>query len=208
MNIIADIIVILILAICIFFGVKRGLTGVIVKLLSIVISLVLSLILFKPVSAIIINHTDIYNNLTTTIEEALNSKDENNEEEKSTEPNIILRSINKQVDTVKENANNVIAKSIAEVIINLIVIVVLFIIINIIMFFLKFIFGAIASLPIIKQLDKLGGLVYGVIEGLLIIYIILAILSFVNVQEVQLALKTSYITSILYNNNLLLMLLF
>ena len=80
MNIIADIIVILILAICIFFGVKRGLTGVIVKLLSIVISLVLSLILFKPVSAIIINHTDIYNNLTSAIENSLNSKDENAEE--------------------------------------------------------------------------------------------------------------------------------
>ena len=202
MNIIADIIVILILAICIFFGVKRGLTGVIVKLLSIVISLVLSLILFKPVSAIIINHTDIYNNLTSTIENSLNSK------ETSTEPSIILDSINEQVETVKENTNNVIAKSIAEVIINLIVIVVLFIIINIIMFFLKFIFGAIASLPIIKQLDKLGGFIYGLIEGLLIIYIVLAILSFVHVQELQLAIKTSYIASILYNNNLLLMLFF
>ena len=204
MNIIADIIVILILAICIFFGVKRGLTGVIVKLLSIVISLVLSLILFKPVSAIIINHTDIYNNLTSTIENSLNSKDEN-AEETSTEPSIILDSINEQVETVKENTNNVIAKSIAEVIINLIVIVVLF---NIIMFFLKFIFGAIASLPIIKQLDKLGGFIYGLIEGLLIIYIVLAILSFVHVQELQLAIKTSYIASILYNNNLLLMLFF
>ena len=201
MNIIADIIVILILAVCIFFGVKRGLTGVIVKLLSIVISLVLSLILFKPVSAIIINHTDIYNNLTSTIENSLNSKDEN-AEETSTEPSIILDSINEQVETVKEN------KSIAEVIINLIVIVVLFIIINIIMFFLKFIFGAIASLPIIKQLDKLGGFIYGLIEGLLIIYIVLAILSFVHVQELQLAIKTSYIASILYNNNLLLMLFF
>lgn len=207
MNIIADIIVILILVICIFFGVKRGLTGVIVRLLSIVISLVLSLILFKPVSAIIINHTDIYNNLTSTIENSLNSKDEN-AEETNTEPNIILDSINKQVETVKENTNNVIAKSIAEVIINLIVIVVLFIIINIIMFFLKFIFGAIASLPIIKQLDKLGGFIYGLIEGILIIYIVLAILSFVNVQELQLAIKTSYIASILYNNNLLLMLFF
>ena len=76
------------------------------------------------------------------------------------------------------------------------------------MFFLKFIFGAIASLPIIKQIDKLGGLIYGIIEGLLIIYIILAILSFVDVQEIQLAIKSSYITSILYNNNLLLLLLF
>lgn len=207
MNFIADIIIILILATCVFFGVKRGLTGVIVKLLSIVISLILSLILFKPVSTIIINHTNIYNDLVTNIESSLNSKEDKNVEE-SAEPNIIVDSINKQMDTVKENTNEVIAKSIAEVIINLIVIIVLFIIINIIMFFLKFIFGAIASLPIIKQLDKLGGFIYGVIEGFLIIYIILAILSFINIQEVQLAIKTSYLASMLYNNNLLLMLFF
>ncbi len=207
MNIIVDIVVILILLGCIFFGYKRGLTGVIVRLLSIILSLVISLILFKPVSALIINHTDIYNNLTTSIENSLNSKEEN-DEENSSEPNVILDSINEKLEETKENANNVIAKSIAEVIINLIVIIVLFIIVNIIMFFLKFIFGAIAELPIIKQIDKLGGFIYGVIEGLLIIYIILAILSFVNVEELQLAIKTSYLTSILYNNNLILMLFF
>ncbi len=208
MNFIADIIVILILVTCVFFGLKRGLTGVIVKLLSIIISLILSLILFKPVSAIIINNTNIYNDLVIKIENSLNSKEDKTQEENNTEPNIIVNSINKQIDTVKENTNDVIAKSIAEVIINLIVIIVLFIIINIVMFFLKFIFGAIASLPIIKQLDKLGGFIYGLIEGLIIIYMILAILSFINIQEVQLAIKTSYLASILYNNNLLLMLFF
>ena len=207
MNILVDVIVILILLGCIFFGVKRGLTGVIVRLLSIVLSLVISLILFKPVSALIINHTDIYNNLTTSIENSLNSKEEN-EEETSSEPNVIINAINEKVTEAKENANNVIAKSVAEVIINLIVIVVLFVIINIILFFLKFIFGAIAELPVIKQIDKAGGFIYGLIEALLIIYIVLAILSFVNVPELQLAIKTSYLTSILYNNNLILMLFF
>ena len=118
MNFIADIIIILILATCVFFGVKRGLTGVIVKLLSIVISLILSLILFKPVSTIIINHTNIYNDLVTNIENSLDSKEDKNAEE-SAEPNIIVDSINKQMNTVKENTNEVIAKSIAEVIINL-----------------------------------------------------------------------------------------
>ena len=122
MNLIADIIIVLILATCIFFGVKRGLTGVIVKLLSIVISLILSLILFKPVSALIIDHTNIYNDLVTNIESSLNSKENMSEEEKSAEPNIIIDSINKQMDTVKDNANDVIARSIAEVIINLMVI--------------------------------------------------------------------------------------
>lgn len=206
MNIIADIIVILILAICIFLGVKRGLTGVIVKLLSIVLSLVISLILFKPISALIINYTPIYDNLVTSIEGSLN--DEKDEEDNSSEPSVMLEAIEGTITDVKENANNVIAKSMAEVIINLIVLVVIFIITNIILFFLKFIFKAIASLPILKQIDTLGGFIFGLIEALLIIYIILAVLSFVNVPEIQIAIKTSYIASILYNNNILLMLLF
>lgn len=207
MNIIADIIVILIFAICIFLGVKRGLTGVIVKLLSIVLSLVISLILFKPISALIINYTPIYDNLVTSIENSLNSE-EDNKQDTGSEPSIMLEAIEGTVTEVKENANNIIAKSIAEVIINLIVIVAIFIITNIILFFLKFIFKAIATLPILKQIDTLGGFAFGLIEALLIIYIILAIMSFVNVPEVQMAIKTSNIASILYNNNILLMLLF
>lgn len=207
MNIIADIIVILIFAICIFLGVKRGLTGVIVKLLSIVLSLVISLILFKPISALIINYTPIYDNLVTSIENSLNTE-ENNKQDTGSEPSIMLEAIEGTVTEVKENANNIIAKSIAEVIINLIVIVAIFIITNIILFFLKFIFKAIATLPILKQIDTLGGFAFGLIEALLIIYIILAIMSFVNVPEVQMAIKTSNIASILYNNNILLMLLF
>ena len=50
MGIIVDIILIAILCTCIFFGYKRGLIGVIVKLFSFVIALAISLILFKPIS--------------------------------------------------------------------------------------------------------------------------------------------------------------
>ena len=63
MNFIIDIIVILIFLACIFMGYKRGLTKVIIHLLSFILAIIISLILFKPISTLIINNTDIYRKL-------------------------------------------------------------------------------------------------------------------------------------------------
>ena len=54
--------------------------------------------------------------------------------------------------------------------------IVLFIIVRLALILLKFIAEAIAKLPIIKQCNKAGGLVYGAIRGMFVIYIFLAIL--------------------------------
>ena len=207
MNFIIDIIVILIFLACIFFGYKRGLTGVIIKVLSFVLSIVISLILFKPVSAIIIDHTDIYNNLSNSIKVTI-QEDEKEEKTNSEKPNVMLDSINEKIEETEEDATTAIANNIAEIIINIIVLVILFIVIRIILFFIRFIFSAITELPIIQQIDKLGGFIYGLLEALLIVFVILAIISFIDIPELQLAIKTSIITSFLYNNNLLLMLFF
>lgn len=207
MNFIIDIIVILIFLACIFMGYKRGLTKVIIHLLSFILAIIISLILFKPISTLIINNTDIYTNLSNSIQETL-QKNEEEEKTNKEKPNVLIESINETVDETKENATVAVANSIAETIINIIVIVILFIVIRIILFFIKFIFSTITDLPIIKQIDKLGGFIYGVLEALLIVLVLLAIISFVDIPELQLAIKSSILTSFLYNNNILLMLFF
>ena len=207
MNFVIDIIVILIFLACMFLGYKRGLTGVIIKVVSFVLSIVISLILFKPISAIIIDHTDIYNNLSNSIKVTI-QEDEKEEKNNSEKPNVMLDSINEKIEETEEDATTAIANNVAEIIINIIVLVILFIVIRIILFFIRFIFSAITELPIIKQIDKLGGFIYGLLEALLIVFVILAVISFIDIPELQLAIKTSIITSILYNNNLLLMLFF
>lgn len=207
MNFVIDIIVILIFLACMFLGYKRGLTGVIIKVVSFVLSIVISLILFKPISAIIIDHTDIYNNLSNSIKVTI-QEDEKEEKNNSEKPNVMLDSINEKIEETEEDATTAIANNVAEIIINIIVLVILFIVIRIILFFIRFIFSAITELPIIKQIDKLGGFIYGLLEALLIVFVILAVISFIDIPELQLAIKTSIITSFLYNNNLLLMLFF
>ena len=77
MGIILDIILVVILAGSIFLGYKKGLVKVAVSLFALIISLVVTLVFYRPISNTIINNTDwdekieqvIIENTTKKIEE-------------------------------------------------------------------------------------------------------------------------------------------
>ena len=88
----------------------------------------------------------------------------------------------------------------------------IFIIIRAILLLLTFISDIITSLPLIKQFNEVGGVVYGIIKGLLIVYVILAIVFLIimisgkgTLSEI---ISSSYITKFFYNNNILLNMIF
>ena len=60
MWIVFDLLVIGIIALCTFIGYKQGLVKAIIKILSFVIAIVIALILYKPVSNIIIKNFWIF----------------------------------------------------------------------------------------------------------------------------------------------------
>ena len=80
------------------------------------------------------------------------------------------------------------------------------------LFALTFIADAITSLPILKQLDDLGGVLYGLVKALIIVYVALAILFFVvgltANETITTAIDSSFVTKFFYNNNILLNLIF
>ena len=137
-------------------------------------------------------------------------------EEKQNMPDVIMEYINKTVEEAgndaKESIADATARNVAIIIINAGVWIGLFLIARIILLFVKGLANLITKLPVIKQFDKLGGIIYGMIEGVVIIYGILAILSFVsplvNGLGVVDAVQKSFIGSVMYNNNLLLKLIF
>ena len=61
-------------------------------------------------------------------------------------------------------------------------------------------------------MDKAGGIIYGLLEGLVIVYIGFAILSFISPMidstEILSAVNQSAIGSNIYNNNIILKLIF
>ena len=211
MSIIVDLVILAIFIICIIIGYVRGLTGSLIKILSFVLSIVIAFILFVPISNLIINNTQIDDNLEQSIREMIIG---NNEEEQKM-PEAITDYIQQQVESASDSAKEAIADSTArEVSLTIVKAgtwIVLFIVARILLIFLKFITALIAKLPVIKQFDKLGGIIYGVIEGLIIIYVLLAIISFVSPMTngaLTNAIEQSYVGSMMNNNNLLLKIIF
>ena len=215
MAIIIDIVIVAIIALCLFLGYRRGLTGSLLKILSFVLAIVIAFILFKPVSNLVINHTKWDDSLKTSIEQFITEKT-STPEERSSLPQVIVESIDEtmaqSVNEAKEVAIENTAQSVTNLIVNAGVWIAVFIIARILLIFIKFITALIAKLPVIKQFDKLGGILYGILEAFVILYVLLAIISFIapmiNNAEFIDALNKSFIGSMLYNNNILLKILF
>lgn len=204
MGVVIDIILIGVLASNIYLGYKRGLINVVFKLLAMIVALIITLILFKPISNLIIDKTQIANNIKQTIIDKGIVKEQNDEKSN--------KFIEKYVQDVAEDAKNNVIEEAADVIsiniVNVIVAIIIFIIVRILLIFAKVLVGAIADLPIIKQFNKAGGMVYGVISGLIIIYLVLAIVLFIvsinNLNIITDWIESSIITKYFYNNNIIL----
>ena len=212
MSIIVDIAILAIIVLCIIIGYVRGLTGSLIKIVSFVLSLIIAFVLFITVSNLIINNTEIDENLESSIRNMI-IQDEQNEDENM--PEAITDYIGQKIDQAADDAKEAIvdstARDVALTIVKAGTWIALFIIARILLIFLRFITSLIAKLPVIKQFDKLGGIIYGLIEGLIIVYFLLALISFISPMlngTLANAIDESFVGSMMYNNNLLLKIIF
>ena len=212
MGIVLDLILLATLALSIFFGYKKGLIGVAFNLCAFLVAIIVTWILYNPVTNIVINNTEIDDGIKNAIiEKGVIKQDEKNQEE-----NKVNEYIGQYITTpITDATNNVVeetAKVISEKIVAIGVAIVLFIVVRIALILLKFVAEAIAKLPIIKQCNKAGGLVYGAIRGMFVIYTFLAILFLVmsvnNSGTIANMINSSIISKILYENNLILNIIF
>ena len=208
MGLILDIVIIAILALSIIMGYKKGLINVIFNIFAFLLAIIITLVLYKPVSDIIIKNTDIQEKIETAIIE--NTKGEENKKEEQTENGIqkyIENTMQNAEEDAKSKAIEVVAKDVSTKCIEIITALILFVITRIILIVLKFLTETLANLPIVKQCNEIGGLLYGVIKGILIIYVILTIMFFIISLKPEgmtaNLIETSYITKFLYNNNII-----
>lgn len=213
MAIIIDLVIVGIIALCVIIGYAKGLTGALIKIISFVLSLVIAFILYTPISNYIINNTQIDDMIETTIKSSIIKNDE--EQAKEQMPTVITDYINQKVEeasnAVKENVVNSTVQEVSHTIVRAGTWIILFVIARIALIVLKYITAIIARLPVIKQFDKLGGIIYGLLEGLVITYFALALISFITPMtkgNLSDSINKSYIGSSMYNNNLLLKIIF
>lgn len=219
MEYIVDIIIVLIISLSTYIGYRRGLIKAVLHIFSFVLAIILALALYKPMSNIIINSTEIDDSLKTTIYEKLAPQEltvENAQalQEQSVPQNIIdniTKYIQDASTDAQEDVATVISEKLTELIINVGVGILVFIIAKILLSLIKVIGEWIAKIPIIKQLNKVGGLAYGVIRGILIVYVAFALIMLINplINSTTVIdnINKSYLGKGMYKNNIILSIL-
>ena len=201
MGILFDLGNLLIIFITTIIGYKKGLIKVAFRLLSFILALVIALLLYKPISNLILDHTSIPNKIETQISTRLSSED------KTSTDNIVSN----YYSNIKNYSTNVVAHNISITIVNISSVLIVFIVTRLLLLFLRFSTDLIAKLPLIKQFNHIGGFIYGIIAGFFIVYFIFTIITLlapmIDLSKVLKIINSSIIGNIMYNNNIIFMFL-
>ena len=118
----------------------------------------------------------------------------------------IENEIKSKAEEVKNNTIETIAEAISIRAVEILTWIMLFIAIRIVLILLKFLSEAISEIPIIKQFNEIGGIIYGIIKSAVIIIFVLTIIFIISSingnGKVNDAIEESYVTKFLYNNNI------
>lgn len=211
MGIIVDLIIIAVVLLFIFLGYKKGLTGSLIKLLSFIIAIVVAFVLYKPVANAVIENTVIDDNIRATLRATLGVEDKTENTEENV-PSTIMDNINKEIENATDEVKANVIDQTTITIVNIGSGIVIFLAVRVILVIISLFVKILTDLPVIKQVDKLGGLAYGAIEGIVIVYAVLAVISLTSViwanNAVVTAIAKSSLGEMLYNNNIILNLLF
>lgn len=208
---ILDIIILVLVLFAALMGYKKGLVGIMVGLVSMILAIVLSLFLQGPIADMLYNNTGVGKIVEQTVYTNLNSannKNNENNENKLTD-NIIINSITDKA--VASLTNEETAKAVTMFILKGISFVIIFIVVTIVCRILQSVLNLVFNLPVLDVVNKFGGLGLGAIKVLLKIYIVLAIISFIApmqiIDPVIEMINSSTVTKMLYQNNLFVSLL-
>lgn len=173
MGIIIDLIMVLLILISTYLGYKKGLVSLAVSFIAFIAAIIITVVLYRPIGNLIINNTMLDEKLATIIQENVENivtKDE----EKS-------KITNELVESAKEELVPNASRTISVNIIYGITMIALFIIARIALLLINVLADTIAKLPILNQFNKAGGILYGLLRGLIITYVIVMIINLIIV---------------------------
>lgn len=215
-GIIVDLVIISIIVSNAFWGYRRGLTSVIFKILASIVAFIIVLIVYKPVAAFVIENTKLDETLIAAIESSLSGISFVEGTVIKFEHPLISDSIielmnsfvNDALQKAETNAIGYVSMQLAYFMIRIGTLILLYGIVRFFLLFIKFAAELIANLPIIRIVNKSGGLIYGVLKGFIIAYLVLAIFSlispFISEFGIISAIEDSHLGSSMYNNNIIL----
>lgn len=202
MGIVIDIILVLIVALSAFLGYKKGLVELGAKLFAGIIAIVITLIIYKPVGNIVIKNTSIDEKIENTIlEKTTNVIDENS---KISDNKYIQDASDNAVSQVKEEVLPEQARNIAVNVVYVATALILFIVSKIVLSIVISLANAVASLPILKQFNEIGGLLYGLVRGAIISFVLILVIGTIAKLNPNGSLsknvESTYLLKEVYNN--------
>ena len=214
-----DIAVLIIIVVFTFIGLKNGFLYSVFRLLSYVLSVIFA-IKFYPILSGMLLKTSIYTNIKTAVINGIVKQQSANVsalKEKSSQAivdglklpefikNSILENIDKKDIFGVQKILEAVGSEIATLVINILSVILLYIIIRFALIFTRVIIKTISKIPVFKQLDKTGGLVLGAIEGILVVYILCAVLvlfsAFPKFTSTIDGIQSSQFANFFYQNN-------
>lgn len=220
MNILTGI-VIIIIAICAYGGMRAGLIKTVFSIFSMIITLILTLWLSPMISKTLQSNDKIVDYFGSKVESVMqtekvgnNISDQMSFIDKLPLPEKIKVSIidNNNSETYVALAVNdfssYVNRSLACIIINAITFVAAYIAILIALRVLCALLDIISKLPIINQINKLSGLFVGALQGVIIVWLLFVLLTAFSGNEIGkkafVMINESEFLSFIYNNNLIL----
>ena len=213
----------LLFILCVLNGWRQGLFRVIVSVAGLIVSIIVANFVAPDVSGYLEEHTQIDENIAAYISEELQFSESGKKASKSAQIAVInelplpesiksglLDNNNSEMYTALDVSSiyDYISKSVAVIILNGVVFIALICICRTFFFFLGRAAGGFAKLPIVKWIDKIGGATFGMMKGIIFIWIFFLILSITSTMEWSQGLieQISQVAplKILYDNNLLL----
>ena len=216
---IADIALICTFIISIFAAFRKGFTYLVFNFICLLITIFAVLILCRPLTNFIYENTKVdeffSKHIKSTIGEFIEDQLEDNDHINTEKTNIsrpIAEKINDYIDEAEDSTvksvSSYIADKLSYIVISALVVIFLCIVIRISTIFLRAVLYFISELPIIHSIDKVGGIVYGVIRAYIIVYLILAIFSLLSPLMANTGLiasiNASRFCSKFYNDNVFL----
>lgn len=200
--------VIIFLAVAGFYGYARGMVKIMLSMIAMIVTIILTTILAVPVGKIVKEVTPIYDNMYETVEESV--KEYNIIDVSSVNKLDLPKQIKEKITDTEEiidNYEKYVATEITDTAFNagvyLVLLVVIYIIVKLVITMLDF----VAKLPLIKEVNKMGGFAIGIIYGFVVIWIACLILTACSskpwAKDIFAAINDNSILGFIYNNNLI-----
>jgi len=208
-----DLLILVITIFSVTSGYKKGFLKTITGLFSIVLSLILAMTLY-PLAANIIKNTPVYDVVYENTASVIYEPDTHTGQVsefgagKLNLPRDFTDSLQNQIDNTTGSVRKTIANTVATAAVKIVSMLLVFLFARLLLFLITSLAGVIKKLPIIGWGDSLLGALFGLFRGMLVVYILLAVVTlFTSASydgKISRTIKQSEFAKVMYHHNVLL----